>query len=217
MCYENYSICILAGGQSSRMGSKDKGLAPFLGHSLIEHILTHLQYGFIDDDEKFTIISNRPQNYAFLQSTYPVTIKPDIIPGMGALGGLFSALTYADTPLVVVLACDMPFIDTSIITKGIKFISTHPHSIFIPFGNDKLQPFHSVYRAELCIPFIKQALTINQKEVIHWIIQADPFIHYVNIRKTQKFTPFFNINTDEDLITAEKIWIKQQSKKKTGG
>ena len=36
-------------------------------------------------------------------------LYPDLVPGRGALGGLYTALSAASQPLVAVVACDMPF------------------------------------------------------------------------------------------------------------
>ena len=39
-----------------------------------------------------------------------VRAVPDLVPGCGPLGGLHTALTEAPTDVVVVVACDMPFV-----------------------------------------------------------------------------------------------------------
>ena len=94
------TLAIQAGGESRRMGS-DKALLLFLGQPMILRVLNRLAR--IADEVLIT--SNQPENYRFLGLS-PI---PDLLPGFGALGGLFTALSAAGHPYVAVVACDMPF------------------------------------------------------------------------------------------------------------
>ena len=47
---------------------------------------------------------------------------PDRIKGVGALGGLYTALADAPTEQVLVIACDMPFLAAPFLTR---LVTTH--------------------------------------------------------------------------------------------
>ena len=80
------SIVVLAGGESRRMG-QNKALMPFLNQPLIERVVNRLApYA-----NELLVITNKPEQYAFIG----VQLTPDILPGRGALGGLFTALSSA--------------------------------------------------------------------------------------------------------------------------
>src|SRR5215208_4858139 len=94
------TVCIQAGGQSSRMG-EDKALKTFLGRPLIQRVVERLSA--VADE--LIVTTNRPEEYSFLG----LPVFSDLKPGRGALGGLYTAIASATNPLVAVVACDMPF------------------------------------------------------------------------------------------------------------
>ena len=100
------TLCVQAGGKSSRMGT-DKALLDFGGQMLIQHMLNH----FAHFASETIITTNRPDDYRFLG----VPLFTDVIPDRGALGGLYTALWAASNRLVAVVACDMPFASLDIL------------------------------------------------------------------------------------------------------
>jgi molybdopterin-guanine dinucleotide biosynthesis protein A len=87
---------------------QDKALIPFLGQPLIQRVKERVAK--IADEVLVT--TNNPEAFGFLQ----VRLVKDVIPGMGALGGLYTALYAASHPLVAVVACDMPFVNPLILS-----------------------------------------------------------------------------------------------------
>src|SRR5512145_3348059 len=106
------TICIQAGGQSSRM-REDKALKPFLGRPLIQRVIERLT----PIADEIIVTTNRPADYAFLNtsicpsghSVQHLRLVSDLKPGRGALGGLYTAIASATHAIVGVVACDMPF------------------------------------------------------------------------------------------------------------
>ena len=74
---------ILCGGQSSRMGCS-KALMEYKGVRLIERITCVLKGLF----KEIVLVTNRPGDYYGLD----VEIVTDLIPGKGAIGGLYTGL-----------------------------------------------------------------------------------------------------------------------------
>ena len=93
---------IQAGGRSSRMG-RDKALVPLNGVPLIEYVLEGVQ----DLVDEVLITTNHSQGLRYLN----LPLVADRHPGAGALHGLLTALEAAQHDHVLVLACDMPFVD----------------------------------------------------------------------------------------------------------
>src|SRR5688572_32807648 len=103
------TVCIQAGGQSSRMG-EDKALKTFLGRPLIQRVIERLS----PIADELIVTTNRPDDYAFLN----LRLVPDLKPGRGALGGLYTAIASAAHPIVAVVACYMPFASSSLIRSA---------------------------------------------------------------------------------------------------
>ena len=43
-----------------------------------------------------------------------LTVVPDDIPGMGALGGIYTAIVHSPCDRTLVVACDMPFLSADV-------------------------------------------------------------------------------------------------------
>lgn len=96
---------ILAGGQSSRMGS-DKGLMRLAGIRFIEHCIAALR-PLVDD---IIIVSNNSEYDVFGYSRVPDRIK-----NAGPLAGLYSGLYHSASEDNLVLSCDVPLIKTTVL------------------------------------------------------------------------------------------------------
>jgi len=198
------SLVIQAGGESRRMGT-DKALLPFLGQPLILRPLTRL--ASIADEVMVT--SNQPENYLFLGLS-PVQ---DLLPGLGALGGLYTALSAARYPYVAVVACDMPFASLEILALELILLQETGADAVIPRSEAGTEPFHAVYRRETCLPQVHAALQADKRRVDAWFERVN--IRYVEEEEIITYDPgrlaFFNINTFEELMEAEVLARKDTS------
>lgn len=192
------TLAIQAGGESRRMGA-DKALLPFLGQPLILRQLSRLA----SLADEVVVTSNQPENYRFLGLT-PV---PDILPGLGALGGLYTALFTARYPYVAVVACDMPFASPEIFALELRLITETGSDAVIPRTEDGTEPFHAIYRREACLLHIRPALEAGKRRVDSWFSQVT--IRYLELEEYLPYDSahlaFFNINTPEELQEAERI------------
>ncbi len=80
---------------------QDKALMPFLGEPLISRLIRRLA----PLADEIILTTNNPESYAFTG----LRLVPDLIPGSGALGGLYTALSEATHAYAAVAACDLPF------------------------------------------------------------------------------------------------------------
>ncbi len=95
---------ILAGGRGSRMGNVDKGLQPFRGATMAQHVLERLapQVG--------KVIINANRNLDAWRA-FSVPVWPDETPDFaGPLAGLEAGLRHCATPWLLAAPCDSPFL-----------------------------------------------------------------------------------------------------------
>lgn len=198
------SLVIQAGGESRRVGS-DKALLPFLGQPLILRILSRLAW--IADEVLVT--ANQPENYRFLGLT-PI---PDIVPGLGALGGLYTALSIASQPFVAVVACDMPFASPELFLYELSQMRELGMDVVIPRTAEGTEPFHAVYQAEACLPHVRDAIEAGKRRADAWFEKVN--IHFLPDEEMRLYDPdqlaFVNINTLDELKQAEEIARKLTS------
>jgi molybdopterin-guanine dinucleotide biosynthesis protein A len=202
------TVSIQAGGQSSRMG-EDKALKPFLGRPLVQRVVDRLS----PIADEIIVTTNRPDEYAFLH----LPLHPDLKPGRGALGGLYTAIASAAHPFVAVVACDMPFASASLIETAARLMNDEEADIVIArvtSGEEQeekrsggYEPLHALYRRATCLPAIESAIDADQWKVIAWfpqvkvrVLTADE-IKYADPRGLA----FWNVNTPEEFAKAEQL------------
>src|SRR5690349_15466449 len=161
------TICIQAGGQSSRMG-EDKALKTFLGRPLIQRVIERLS----PIADEVIVTTNRPDEYSFLNtstsSVQRLRLIPDLKPDRGALGGLYTAIASASNPTVAVLACDMPFASATLIEAASRLLIEEQADVVIAKTDEGYEPIHAVYRRETCLPAIEAAINADLWKVIAW-------------------------------------------------
>src|SRR5512141_2324174 len=139
------TVAIQAGGRSSRMG-EDKALRPFLGRPLIQRVVERLR----PIADEMIVTTNRPAEYAFLG----LPLFADSGPQRGALGGLYTALRAAGSPLVAVVACDMPFASAALLAEAARQLELERLDAVLPGTEMGVEPLHAVYRRSTCLPMI---------------------------------------------------------------
>jgi molybdopterin-guanine dinucleotide biosynthesis protein A len=192
------SIVIQAGGQSTRMG-EDKALKPFLRRPLIQHVIERIQ----PIADEIIITTNRPDDYAFLGQR----LVSDLVPGRGALGGLYTALASANGDLVAVVACDMPFASSLLIQAAARLLVEEEADVVIAKTAEGYEPFHAVYRRAACVPAIQSAIEADKWKVIAWFPSVK--VRELSAEEIAQFDPsglcFWNVNTPEEFLEAERL------------
>src|SRR5689334_16015929 len=192
------TVCIQAGGASSRMG-EDKALKTFLGRPLIQRVAEQLS----PIADELIVTTNRPEEYAFLN----LPLFPDLKPGRGALGGLYTAIASAKHPLVAVVACDMPFASASLLEAAGRLLLSEEVDVVIPKSDEGYEPLHAVYRRETCLPAIEAAIDADQWKVIAWFPHVK--VRVLTPDEIGQYDPsglaFWNVNTPEEFSKAETI------------
>ena len=102
---------LLAGGRGSRMGHVDKGLQPFRGATMAEHVLRRLapQVG--------RVAINANQNLD-AYAAFGAPVWPDDLEGFaGPLAGLETGLRHCTTVYLVTAPCDSPFLPPDLVAR----------------------------------------------------------------------------------------------------
>jgi molybdopterin-guanine dinucleotide biosynthesis protein A len=196
----DFTVAIIAGGRSSRMGT-DKAFVPLLGRPMIEHVLAKIS----DLGQRETIlITNRPDDYAHLA----LPLFTDVIPDQGALGGIYSALSRSKNDYVLTVACDMPFLNPTLLRYmiGLCDEDSEPFDVIVPRVENHPQGLHALY-SKTCLLPIRQQIDANQLKVISFYDQVR--VRYLEPAEWSKLDPqglsFHNINTPEELSAAQQL------------
>ena len=102
---KDITAIVLAGGKSSRMGA-DKGFIDLNGSSFMARILENVTPMV----HKTIIVSNDPS-----YDVFNVKRVSDIIPDSGPLAGIFTGLFYSESEVNLILSCDVPLINGTIL------------------------------------------------------------------------------------------------------
>ncbi|MFH1027766.1 MAG: molybdenum cofactor guanylyltransferase, partial [Pseudomonadota bacterium] len=151
---------ILAGGQSSRMGS-NKALLPYRGGRFIEAIHRQLLELF----PEVILVTNNPEQYDFISCRKVA----DLYPGMGALAGLHAGLYHATSPHIFAVACDMPYLNSTLIRRLVA--RRNNADVVIPEVEIGLEPLHGLYCND-CLPFMEQWLLADRRRIVSFFPQV---------------------------------------------
>jgi molybdenum cofactor guanylyltransferase len=180
---------ILSGGQNRRMG-ENKAFLTVNGERLIDRTVRLFHMVF----QEVIIVTSSPTEYLDQEAV----IVTDILPGKGALGGIYTGLFFAREEYAFVAACDMPFLNRAFLEQMIS--QTEGYDIVVPACVEGLQPLHAVY-ARRCLPVIRGLLERDRLKISgfypgHRVLTISPEV-------IRSFDPegrmFMNVNTPEEL------------------
>ena len=188
---------VLAGGLSSRMGH-DKTRIHLHGES--EPDLLVYTCKLLESVCPEVWISSReakPHAEGYLW------VK-DEVEGTGPIGGIMTALRAAQGP-VLVLSCDLPFMDRHMLTRLIDHWKKRPagtlHTTFLQQETGFIEALVSIYEFE-ALPLFEQAV----EQGIYKLSRVVPRERQHRLPYSQQDSlPFFNINYPADLEMARRI------------
>lgn len=185
------AVCavVLAGGQSSRMGV-NKALLDIGGRPLIRIVTERI----LPVTTQIYISSNDPSAYRFLD--FPVI--PDVFSGCGPLAGFQAAMSRRLSTLYVMLACDLPNLQSALLANLVTLCEGY--DAVIPRTPDGIShPLCAVYR-QTCLPSIERALRRRANKVIRTFLGEELAVRFAGPEEARfTETDLANINTPEDL------------------
>lgn len=209
--WDPLSAAALAGGKSRRMGA-DKAFLPVVegGPAMLAMVLDRLAKLSHD----VMVVANDRVSYA----PFGVRVVPDVHVGAGALGGIHAALSEAKEDYCLVVACDMPFLNSRLLQRMAQ--APRDYDVLIPRlpgesrqGTDGhiLHTLHAIY-SKRCLPNIQAHLTANSKQVIQFFEEVA--VRTIDLKEVLDCDPelrsFFNTNTPEALEMARKLVTEEE-------
>lgn len=192
---------ILAGGRATRMGGGDKGLRAVAGQRLIDRVIARLA------QQCAPLALNANGDPSRLEA-FGLPVLPDGLPDHpGPLAGVLAGLDWAaglGVGAIVTVAADTPFFPPDLAAR--LAAAAGPAGLALaasPDATGRLQrhPTFGLWPVALRAD-LRAALEGGLRKVVLWTdahgagtaaFDADPY------------DPFFNVNTPEDIIEAERI------------
>lgn len=193
---------ILAGGQATRFGGRPKGLEVVQGKRVIDRVAGALCDALRDERGKLLLVANDPAATQWLPG---VPVVADVRPGFGSLGGLFTALTSVDGPVLVV-AWDMPFVPGPLLRTLRIEGESGPYDAVVPSSGSRrgVEPLCAYYTRDCAAP-ISRRLDAGDRRMIGFL--DDVRVHRLAPAAVRQFGDptriFLNINEPADLAIAE--------------
>lgn len=180
------SWVILAGGQASRMGGKDKGLVELNGSPLIQYVIDKLS----QQDVSITINANR--NLDSYQTFAPVV--SDSFPDYpGPLGGIHAGLKNAATDWVGFVPCDSPQISDDLVERFCAAVK-EDSDILVAHDGEYKQPVFTLFHKRV-LPKLEAFLERGDRKII--LLYKECVTEYVDFSDAPNC--FVNLNTPEEL------------------
>ncbi|MDK4736510.1 molybdenum cofactor guanylyltransferase MobA [Rhizobium sp. CNPSo 3490] len=191
---------VLAGGRSQRMG-RDKAEVMLGTESLLRHVLLRLSQQVISVAVNADAVAE------------DVAAVPDRIPGKaGPMAGIHAAMVYgAGLPAishVVTVSVDCPFFPIDLVARLAAALE-RPSQIAIAASEGRSHPVFGLWPVTLAADLEAWIATDEKRRVRDFLLRHDVTEVAFPLHPTRAslLDPFFNINTPDDLIEAQR-WLE---------
>jgi molybdopterin-guanine dinucleotide biosynthesis protein A len=183
---------VLAGGRGSRLGGA-KALVELAGHPMIDHPLAAVEAAGLEA----VVVSKRSSKLPPLG--VPVLREPDR--PRHPLSGIVAALRHVGGRPLVAIGCDMPFVSAALLA----WLASAPEPLVVPSLGGEPQPLPARFDDAL-LPPLEDALASaaplrrTVESLQPRLVAEDELARFGDPRRL-----CFNVNTPEDLETAERL------------
>jgi len=193
------SSIVLAGGKSSRFGH-DKVFKTVGDQNLLDLVIN-----CVAPLSRETILVTASKNTLVQSNKYPeLKTVIDVYPGKGPLGGVYTGLLTSESSFNLVVASDMPFLNTELLHHMIQVSAGF--DLVVPRIGGLVEPLHAIY-AKSCLEPMAHLLRRNELSVHRLFPMVST--RYMEADEIERFDPehlsFFNVNTRADLLKAKEI------------
>ena len=195
---------ILGGGAASRFGGKPKGLERVGGERMLDHLVDAVAQA---TGERPFLVANGPQAATWLPD---LEVVPDVLPGRGSLGGIYTAVMHAGDRPVLVVAWDMPFVPGALLAALVA--GADGYDVYLPQsgGRRGVEPLCGVY-GPACGPAIRERLEREDYRAVgfHAAVRVGT-LRLADVRRYgDPAQLFYNVNTADELAEAEAMWQRR--------
>lgn len=190
---------ILAGGRARRLGGADKALVPLAGRPLLAHVRERLTR---QAAPVFVSANGDPARF----SRFGLEILPDTVAGHpGPLAGILAGLAHAEREgfaTLLTVAVDTPFFPEDLLAR-LSAAGSTPDEFAVAATRDAagdlhVHPTFGLWPTRLA-PAISEALAADMRRMRTFI-----GAHGAGLALFPDEKAFFNINTEEDRLSAER-------------
>ncbi|MBW3697830.1 molybdenum cofactor guanylyltransferase MobA [Vibrio sp. T187] len=180
------SWVILAGGQASRMGGKDKGLVELNGQPLVQYVIDKLS------PQTDSILINANRNLDWYRQFAPVV--EDAFPDFpGPLGGIHAGLKHASHDWVGFVPCDSPQINEDLVERFCQQVEADS-DILVAHDGEYKQPVFTLFHKRV-LPKLEAFLARGDRKII--LLYKECQTSFVDFSDSPNC--FVNLNTPEEL------------------
>ncbi len=191
----NITAVILAGGQGSRMGGRDKGLIKLGQQPLIQHVINAIS---LQVDQLVINANRNAEQYQVFG--YPI-IADSMDSFQGPLAGILASMQQIETDNIVTVPCDGPLLPKDLVQRLIDARESEQSEIAVAHDGKRLQPVYALIHTRL-EPSLRAYLNTGRRKIDSWYAQHRvSYVDFSDIPET-----FININTMEerDQLQAER-------------
>jgi molybdenum cofactor guanylyltransferase len=195
------SCIILAGGESKRFNGSNKAFLEVGGKRVLDRLLAVVQPFF----EEIILVAARPEIYI----EWDLLIVRDHFNYRSSLTGIHAGLFAAGNPHALVVGCDMPFVQPSLLAHLLKAVEPR-WDVVIPQTSKGKEPLMAIY-SKRCLSFIEDNILCQKFQINRFFRQVrTKTIEEDQLRcHDSELISFFNINSPNELIQAE-AWLDKQ-------
>jgi molybdopterin-guanine dinucleotide biosynthesis protein A len=196
---------ILAGGGATRFGGKPKGLELVGGQRILDRLVDVMSSAL---GELPLLVANSSEAIDWRPD---LRIVADVRPGLGALGGIYTAVIEAPAPVVCV-AWDMPFVSEPLIQTLAEGLERNDAVLPQSTGRRGVEPLCAAY-GPACAAAIGASLAAGDLRAIGFhdriTVGILPLEQVRGLADPELL--FFNVNTADDLARADQLWRQRAS------
>ncbi|UAW97314.1 molybdenum cofactor guanylyltransferase MobA [Halopseudomonas nanhaiensis] len=189
------SAVLLAGGQGSRLGGRDKGLMDWHGQPVAQRLAARLR----SVAAPIMISCNRNQEQ--YRQWADALVTDDVPDFPGPLAGILGAIRLCRTSHLLVIPCDLPQLPPELLEDLASHARQEPECVWLVRTGEHWQPLVSIIPASRWAS-LSQAWKDGQRSPLRWLLaqshrvlqlpEGDPRLH--------------NANTPEDWLDCSSIF-----------
>lgn len=196
----HFFAALLAGGANRRYAGQPKALEAVGGELIAVRAIRALR----EAAGRVVLVANEFDTYR----TLGLEMRSDLRPGLGALGGIHTAVCWAHEtgyPGVLVAACDMPFLSADLLRELVRDAARD--EVVAPASESRrgLEPLCAWYGTD-CREAIEAALDRGDRHVISFFDEVS--VRTLPLGDVARFGDpelmFLNVNTPADRERAER-------------
>jgi len=190
---------VLAGGGATRFEGRPKGLARVAGARILDRLVDVFGEAL---GAAPLLVANAPDAPTWRPD---LRVVADVRPGMGSLGGIYTAVVEAPAPVVCV-AWDMPFVTPGLVRALADGLAEWDALLPESDGRRGVEPLCAAY-GPACAAAIAASLEAGDLRAIgfHHAVRVGRLPLEAVRRLGDPARLFFNINTADDLARADAL------------